>query len=291
MTIALRLTNGTLIVPTRLQRDGYRGSESVVESATVHADRGFVVLDPGTTEFTIAGPPETEKAAVLLRYERITTVPGLPEAVTTDEEMADLRTRWENVDAFYRRVEDVTTSTSTPTRTVSVADMRILDVDHEQIAHDAAGWEPDPEYLGIPSQLAALVPGRLRGVPQLVEDQIKGKDRRVNLWPARHGQETATLLVEFQVAYEDARTRMVKKDPTNNRRNAKRVPITDTKYVELHTQVPLTIAATSPDIAHAEVDRIVGDIEAQLGEPVALCTACAGDGLVLTGDVRPWTRR
>lgn len=286
MTVAVRLSNGTVVVPVRLRRDGYRGSESIVESATVHAGNGYVVLDPGTSEFTIEGPSVTEKSTVLLRYERIAEVPELPEVVATDEEMVALRGQWENVDAFYRRVEDVSAATTTPTRTITLADLRIIDVDTDQIPASAAGWTSAPDYLGLPAPLTALVPGTLGGVPELVEDLINSNGRRVKVWAARHGQEHATLVVEFQVAYADARTRMVKKDPWNNRRNAKRVPVTDTKFVEMHAQVPVAITADTLDAARVEVNRIVAEIEEQLAEPVAVCATCAGAGLVLTGDVR-----
>lgn len=286
MTVAVRLSTGTLVVPVRLRRDGYRGSESIVESATVHASTSYVVLEPGTSEFTIEGPPVTEKAVVLLRYERIAEVPELPETVATDEAMAELRMQWQNVDAFYRRVEDVSSTTTTPTRTITLADLRIADVDTDQIPASAVGWTSAPDYLGLPAPLTALVPGVLGGVPELVEERISGNGRRVKMWAARHGQEHATAVIEFQIAYADARTRMVKKDPWNNRRNAKRIPVPDTKYVELHVQVPAVIAADTLDAAHAEVDRIVAEIEAQIAEPVAVCATCSGNGLVLTGGVR-----
>ena len=106
MTVAVRLSNGTLVVPVRRRRDGYRGSDSIVKSATVHAGNGYVVLDPGTTEFTIEGSPVTEKTTALLRYERLALVEELPEVVDSEERMAQLRTQWQDVDAIYRRVED-----------------------------------------------------------------------------------------------------------------------------------------------------------------------------------------
>lgn len=272
MTVAVRLSNGMLIMPVR------RGvKESIVESATVHAVNGYVVFDPGVTEFVIESAPATEKVKVFLRYERIAEVDELPSVIRSEDEMAHLRTQWQNVDAFYRRVDDVSISTSTTTRVITVDDLRIIEVDTDKIPASADGWTVVPDYLGLPAPLSAMVPGTLGGVPALVEARLD--EKRVYTGYSKDG--AVPFRIEFQIPFADARTKLVKKDPWNNRSNAKRIRVPDTKYVELHVQVPVKIAADALDAAHAEVDRIVAEIKAQLTEPVAVCATCAGDGLVL----------
>ncbi|MGC7194386.1 hypothetical protein RA997_22840, partial [Mycobacteroides abscessus subsp. abscessus] len=80
--------------------------------------------------------------------------------------------------------------------------------------------------------------------------------------------------------------KLVKKNPLNNRRDAKRIAVTDTKYVRLTTPVPITIAADSLAAAHAEVERIVTEIRERVDEPVTACAACSGAGLLFSSGIR-----
>lgn len=171
MTVAVRLSNDKTLVPVRLA-----AGESVRESATVHAASGFVVLEAGTTGFTVAGPARTETTRTLLRFERIAAVVELPAIVDTEQQMARLRAQWENVDAFYRRVEDSNRTTHTPETVYDLAQMRILGVDTDDIPATAAGWTPAPDYLGILSP--AVGPG-----PRNAQWR-NGSGR----WPTRHSR-------------------------------------------------------------------------------------------------------
>lgn len=277
MTIAVRLSNGATVVPLKLA-----SGETVVESATVHAAAAFAVLDPGTAQFTIQGRPRTEKATKFLHFARLTEVAELPATVATEAAMDELRGQWDNVDAFYRRVTDETVVTLPAARTLDLADMRVVEVDSAAIPSDAAGWTVSPEFLGIPSPLSAMVPGTLAGVPDLIASRLKGMGSRTCVAHPRFRDAHMDLTVEFTVAFSDARTRMVKQDPFNNRRNAKRIKVADTGYVKLHTEVPVAVSANSLDAAHAEVDRIVAGIQAQIEDPVTVCAQCSGQGLLLS---------
>ncbi|WP_036376867.1 hypothetical protein [Mycolicibacterium austroafricanum] len=281
MTVAVRLSNDKTLVPVRLA-----AGESVRESATVHAASGFVVLEAGTTGFTVAGPARTETTRTLLRFERIAAVVELPAIVGTEQQMARLRARWENVDAFYRRVEDSNRTTHTPETVYDLAQMRILGVDTDDIPATAAGWTPAPDYLGILSPLSALVPGTLSGVPDLVAGQLDIPGVRVQVRKPTWSATETTLIADFSVPFADARTKLVKKDPLNNRRNAKRIPVPDTKYVQLSEQVPVVLTAQTLAQAHEQVEQIVQNIRARIAEPAAVCNHCAGAGLVLANGVR-----
>ena len=281
MTVAVRLSNDKTLVPVRLA-----AGESVRESAIVHASIGFVVLEAGTTTFTVAGPPRTEATRTLLRFERITEVAELPGTVDTEEQMAQLRAQWENVDAFYRRVEDSNRTTHAPETIYDLAQMRVIHVDTADIPAAAAGWNPSPDFLGIPSPLSALVPGTLSGVPDLVAGQLDIPGVRVQVRKLAWSATEATLLADFSVPFADERTKLVKKDPFNNRRNAKRVPVPDTRYVRLSEQVPVALPADTLAQAHTQVAQIAEGIRSRIAEPVAVCNYCAGAGLLLTDGVR-----
>lgn len=281
VTVAVRLSNGKTLVPLRLA-----AGESVQESATVHASAGFVVLEAGTATFTVVGPARTETTRTLLRFERIAAVVELPAIVDTEEQMAQLRARWENVDAFYRRVEDSNRTARTPETVYDLAKMRIICIDTADIQATAAGWTPGPDYLGIPSPLSALVPGTLGGVPDLVAAHLDIPGVRVQVRKPGWSATETTLLADFSVPFADARTKLVKKDPLNNRRNAKRVPVPDTKYVQLSEQVPVVLTAQTLAQAHEQVEQIAQNIRARIAEPAALCNHCAGAGLVLANGVR-----
>lgn len=287
MTVAVRLSNGTTLVPVKLERsDGWGGgAEKVVESAAVHAMDGYVVLDPGTQSFVLEGPKRTETVEAFKHFERIADVPELPDLVDSEARMDELRRHWENVDAFYRRVSDKTTSTSTPSRTCNLADMRVIDVNVSEIPTTAPGWSPSADYLGVPAPLSAVVPGTLGGVPQLVVDRLVEMGRRASAGRPWHGRSEAQLTVEFEVAFSDARKKLVKKNPLNNRRDAKRIAVVDTKYVKLTTPVPIAIAADSLAAAHVEVERIVTEIRERADEPVAVCAACCGEGLIFSSGI------
>lgn len=281
MAVAIRLSNDKTLVPLRLA-----AGECVRESATVHAASGFVVLEAGTTTFTVAGPARIETTRTLLRFERIAAVVELPAIVDTEQQMSQLRTQWENVDAFYRRVEDNNRTMHTPEKVCDLAQMRIVAVDTDDIPATAAGWTPAPDYLGIPSPLSALAPGTLSGVPDLIAGRLDIPGVRVQVRkPAWSAAET-TLLADFSVPFADARTKLVKKDPLNNRRNAKRIPVPDTKYVQLSEQVPVVLAAQTLAQAHEQVEQIAQNIRAHIAEPASVCNHCAGAGLVLANGIR-----
>ncbi|SKT55392.1 Uncharacterised protein [Mycobacteroides abscessus subsp. massiliense] len=283
MTVAVRLSNGTTLVPVKLERaGGWDRGEKVVESATVHAMDGYVVLDPGTQSFVVEGPTRTETIETFKYFERIANVPELPATVSSETGMDELRGRWENVDAFYRRVSDRATHSSTPSRTCDLVNMRVLDVDISALPVTAAGWSPSADYLGVVAPLSALVPGTLEAVPQLIVDRLVGVGRRASAGQQRHGKSEVQLTVEFDVAFSDARKKLVKKNPLNNRRDAKRIAVPDLKYVKLTTLVPVAIAAGSLAAAHAEVDRIAAEIQARVDEPVSACAACSGAGLIMS---------
>ncbi|CPU55751.1 Uncharacterised protein [Mycobacteroides abscessus] len=288
MTVAVRLPNGTTIVPVKLERsNGWGGGvEKVVESASVHAMDGYVVLDPGAQSFTVQGPTRTETLEVFKHFERIANVPELPETVGSEAHMDELRGQWENVDAFYRRVVDKSTHDSTPSRTCDLAEMRVLDVAVSGIPDSAMGWSPSADYLGVPAPLSAVVPGTLGAVPDLIVASLTDAGLRASAGQPRPGQSEVQLTVEFEVAFSDARKKLVKKNPLNNRRDAKRIAVTDTKYVRLTTPVPITIAADSLAAAHAEVERIVIEIRERVDEPVTACAACGGSGLVFSSGIR-----
>lgn len=288
MTVAVRLSNGTTLVPVKLERsDGWGGGgvEKVIESAAVHAMDGYVVLDPGTQSFIVEGPTRIETVETFKHFERIADVPELPERVDSEARMDELRRQWENVDAFYRRVVDKDTHSCTPSRTCGVADMRVIDVNVSEIPATAAGWSPSADYMGVPTPMSAVVPGTLRGVPQLVVDRLVEMGRRASAGRPWHGQSEAQLTVEFEVAFSDARKKWVKKNPLNTRRDAKRIPVTDTKYVKLTTPVPIAIAADSLAAAHVEVERIVTEIQERVDEPVTACAACSGAGLIFSSGI------
>lgn len=288
MTVAVRLSNGTTLVPVKLERsNGWGGGvEKVVESASVHAMDGYVVLDPGAQSFTVQGPTRTETLEVFKHFERIVNVPELPETVGSEAHMDELRGQWENVDAFYRRVVDKSTHDSTPSRTCDLADMRVLDVAVSDIPDSAIGWSPSTDYLGVPAPLCALFPGTLAAVPNLIVASLTDAGLRASAGQPRHGQSEVQLTVEFEVAFSDARKKLVKKNPLNNQRDAKRIAVTDTKYVRLTTPVPITIAADSLAAAHAEVERIVTEIRERVDEPVTACAACSGAGLLFSSGIR-----
>ncbi|MFA5709346.1 hypothetical protein [Mycolicibacterium sp.] len=281
MTIAVRMSNGTHLIPTKLGP-----GERVVESATVHAAGGFVVLEPGAVDFTVEGQPRTEKTVKLLRFERLAEVPELPDVVATEAQMDELRGRWENVDAFYRRITDETVVALPTARTRSLADARIVEVNETEIPADARGWTVAPEFTGIPAPLSALVPGTLGGVPELIAEQLQSQATRVRVAPPRFKEPATTLTAEFDAAFSDARTKLVKENPLNTRRNAKRVKVVDTRYVQLQATVPVTITADSLELAHAQIKGIVGAIRARIAEPHVVCATCAGHGLVLSPGVR-----
>lgn len=281
VTVAVRLPNDKTLVPLRLA-----AGESVRESALVHAAHGYVVLEAGTTTFTVSGPVRTETTRTLLRFERIAAVDELPSIVDTEEQMAQLRAQWENVDAFYRRVEDSIHTAHTPETDYDVAKMRLVHVDTADVPPAAAGWTPAPDYLGIPSPLSALVPGTLGGVPDLVAGQLDIPGVRVQVRKPAWSDTEASLRAEFSVPFADARTKLVKKDPLNNRRNAKRIAVPDTRYVQLTERVPVVLTAPTLAQAHEQVGQIAADIRTRIADPVAVCTSCAGAGLVLSPGVQ-----
>lgn len=281
VTVAVRLPNDKTLVPLRLA-----AGESVRESALVHAASGFVVLEAGTTTFTVFGPVRTKTTRTLLRFERIAAVVELPSIVDTEEQMAQLRAQWENVDAFYRRVEDSIHTAHTPETVYDVAKMRVVHVDTADVPATAAGWTPAPDYLGVPSPLSALVPGTLGGVPDLVAGRLDIPGVRVQVRKLAWSDTEATLRAEFSVPFADARTKLVKKDPLNNRRNAKRIAVPDTKYVQLTERVPVVLAAATLAQAHEQVAQIAANVRTRIADPVAVCTSCAGAGLVLSPGVQ-----
>lgn len=276
MTVGIRLSTGATVVPVKLT-----AGETIIESAVVHAGAGFVVLDPGATSFTVRGKPVVERSTTLRHFERRFAVVELPTIVASETEMDDLRTRWENVDAFYRRVTDEQTRSYTPERTVHLSEVRAIAVDTAEIPAAATGWTPAPDYLGVPAPLSALVPGTLSRVPELVAEALAGRNLRVSVRGPLAGKHEASVIVDFTVAFSDARTKLVKKDPFNNRRNAKRVSVVDTKYVQLTAPVPTTVAADTLALAHSKVAALVADIASSIDEPVTVCASCAGAGLIL----------
>lgn len=284
MAIAVRLSTGSHLVPVALS-----AGETVTESPIVHSAGGYVVLEPGESSFSITGRPERTSTRTLRHYARITAVADLPETADEDQ-MQQLRRVWENVDAFYRRVEDVTAEVRTPQRTVELAQCRIVDIDADDAPPaNAAGWTVEKQFWGIPEPLSALVPGTLSAVPDLVAARLTEHGLRVRAAPPRLGADTATLTVEFTVPYADARTRLVKKNPLNNRRNAARVRVPETKFVTLTAPVPVRIAAPTLQQAHQLVAGIVEEIAASVSDPVAACPSCDGTGLLLAAGVRERT--
>lgn len=282
MTIAIRLSTGTVLVPVKLEH-----GETVVESTTVHAGRGFVVLEPGTSEFTITGKETTEKTSVFKHFKRIIdTDEPLPEVVLGDEGMAILRDAWENVDDFYRRVTEDTVTKVTPSRVVRLTDTKIIDVDSDSVPDEAVGWTPVPENLGVPAPLSAMVRGTLSGVPELVAEKVKGHNRSVEVSSLYGDRTSKNLVVKFTVDFADERTKLVKKNPLNTRRDAKRVKVYDTKLVELQTTIPSVITADTLEEAHVEVERIAKSILDNVNDPVAVCATCQGAGLVQINGVR-----
>lgn len=281
MAIAIRLTNGMTLVPVELSP-----GESVNESATVHALRGFVVLEPGTSEFTVTGRETRKKDSVFKHFERIIASDDLPGIIGDEATMDELGKEWDNVRDFYRKVTEDTVSTETPSRTIRLTDVKVIDVDTDSVPSSATGWTPVPENMGVPAPLSAMVRGTLSGVPQLVADGIGGKGYRVNVASAYGQRDTAVITVEFQVPFSDARTKMVKKNPLSTRRDAKKVSVADTKYVELRTSVPAAITADTLEDAHTEVERFIEKIKDSLSDPVAVCSTCSGHGLVLTDGIR-----
>lgn len=282
MTIAIRLSTGTTLVPVKLEH-----GETVVESATVHAGQGFVVLEPGTTEFTITGREVSEKTSVFKHFKRIiNTEEELPEVVLGEEGMTILREVWENVDDFYRRVTEDTVTKTTPTRHIRLGDTKIIDVDSSSVPDTAVNWTPVPENLGVPAPLSAMVRGTLSSVPELVAEKVKGHNRSVEVKSLYGDRTSKNLVVKFSVDFADERTKLVKKNPLNTRRDAKRVKVYDTKLVELQTVIPAVITADTLEEAHAEVERIAKSIIDNVNDPVAVCVTCQGEGLVPTNGVR-----
>lgn len=281
MTVAVRLSDGTTLVPVKLNP-----GDTIVESATVHAGSGFVVLDPGVDQFTSEGRERTEKTEIFRRYDRTVAVDELPTSVRTESEMDALRAQWENVDAFYRKVNDVSIRHHTPLRTYSVSKMRVIDIDSTTVPADASGWVADPEFIGIPAPLSALLSGRLVGVPELVAERLNADyGLRARASKPRHGDAEVEVSVEFNVAFADARTRLVKANPLNNRRNAKRIRIPDTKLVTLRHRVPAALAAPNLALAQDLLTGIIDAIRSEVDDPVAVCAACSGSGLVLGAGV------
>ena len=283
MTIALRLPDGSVLLPLSLGRD-----ETVQESSCVHAGLGYVRLFDGVEEVTVHGPDKAHPNRKLSHYSLTVAVPELP-PVADEADMAKLREQWENVDDMYTKVfEDKTTFTSGD-RVVRLADVRVIDVSTADIPANASGWTPDQP--GIPAPFNAMVPGSLGGIADKVLEVVRARTgERGRSYSTRIG--SGEVAVEFSVRapYLTERKVWVKKDPLNTRRNAKKVLTDDTKLVTFVTTVPVSVSAPTLAEANTEVNRIIDEIVERLGDPVRVCDTCSGEGVVLAEGFRPFRR-
>lgn len=306
MAIAFRLNDGTHLAPVPPAATfGFKGATSTVtvkETPHVHVgSAGMVSLDPGTVEFTVVAPPLRETLKVLNGFHRVVSEPDLPAFVKTEQELSALDAEWENVRSLYRRDEDTAVVETPQEAVVKLSEYRVLDADVTHMYDNevwAAQWIPDAEHAGLRRPFSAVVPGRLTGVPDAVLAALRERSgTRSSLYGGVSWElsrpslsrpaDSLTVTATFHVAYSDERTKTVKADPHNTRRNAKRVQVADTKTVTYTRSIPTSLPAADLQSAVDALRELVEDIIAgKDADPVTVCAACSGDGVVLADHLR-----